>query len=328
MMIASAWGFPDLRRIVLTFTTTLTGLAFETLPFLLIGSVFSSVIHVFLPSGALRRIFPRNPFLSILVALSMGAFLPICECASVPLARTLRRHGLPLSSVAAFLLAAPLVNPLTILSTYVAFVGSPRPMYLLRVGLGFIAAFVIAAIVETRTKKVTDTTKVTPAPQFYPLSPSRKRQALLVLPQRRRRSFSERISDTLAHASTDFLDSARYLIAGLCAAAAVRALVPADSLSRALSSPLTAIPVGALAAILLSLCSSADAFVARSIFIPASYPAALTFLILGPMMDLKNSILLSRFVQPRRLLQFIALIVLVCCAVAFAALPLLGGTNG
>ena len=129
----------------------------------------------------------------------------------------------------------------------------------------------------------------------------------------------------LDHTSHDFLDSARFLIAGISAAALVRALLPADAVTSSLRHPLAAIGVGSLSAYLLSLCSSADAFVARSLFAPMSYPAALVFLMLGPMIDLKNSILLARFVKLPRLAVFIAIIVLVCALVALAASGLFGG---
>ena len=105
----AAW----LRGASSTFITTLAGLAFETIPFLLMGTLLSSLIQSFVPDRALRRIFPKNRYLSMLVALFAGVFVPICECGTVPLARRLRQKGLPLSTAVAFLLAAPLANPMT-----------------------------------------------------------------------------------------------------------------------------------------------------------------------------------------------------------------------
>jgi uncharacterized membrane protein YraQ (UPF0718 family) len=49
------------------FFATFSGLAFETLPFLAIGSLVSAIIHVFVPGEFLRRFFPKNRMISILV---------------------------------------------------------------------------------------------------------------------------------------------------------------------------------------------------------------------------------------------------------------------
>jgi len=321
------------------FETTLTGLAFETIPFLLLGTLVSSIIHVFVPDTVLRRIFPRNRILSILVALVAGAFVPICECGTVPLAKRLHEKGLPLSTAAAFLVAAPLANPMTIVSTYFAFEGGPVPMFLYRAGFGLGAAFIIALIVESLSRR--NGGPATASGSAAATEKSRLRllaagamprgRGLTLRPPRmpsvsdRRPDIFSRLAAVLDHTSSDFLDSARFLIAGISAAALVRALLPAAAVAGSLQHRLPAIGVGAISAYTLSLCSSADAFVARSLFAPVSYPAALVFLMLGPMIDLKNSILLARFVPLRRLAIFIAIIVIVCAAVALAASSFVGG---
>lgn len=313
------------------FKTTLAGLAFETIPFLLLGSLVSSIIHVFVPDAVLRRIFPRNRLLSILVALVAGAFVPICECGTVPLAKRLRDKGLPLSTAAAFLLAAPLANPMTIVSTYMAFAGGPYPMFIYRTVFGLGAAFIVALIVELLSGK----SKLRPAD-------GRDRRFRLVAmageTRSRQRALApvrgpgmqgdtgilHRIGEVFEHTTHDFLDSARFLVAGISAAALLRAILPSGYIAGSLRHGLSAIGVGGASAYALSICSSADAFVARSMFVPVSYPAALVFLMLGPMLDLKNSILLARFIPARRLAAFIAIVAIVCATVALGASSLLG----
>jgi len=135
--------------------------------------------------------------------------------------------------------------------------------------------------------------------------------------------FASRVGETLEHASYDFLDTARYLIAGITLAAFARALVPAGAILRSLGNPLAATGTGLASAYILSLCSSADAFVARSLFAPDSYHAVLAFLVLGPMIDLKNTVLISRFVRPGLLAAFVVLAFLVVGAMALVASPLL-----
>jgi len=312
-----------------TFTTTLAGLAFETIPFLLMGTLLSATIQVFVPDQALKRLFPKNRYLSILVALLVGVFIPICECGTVPLARRLRQKGMPLSTAVAFLLAAPLVNPMTIISTFVAFRGTGNPVFASRLGLGLASAFIVALIVEfaSRNRPSIDILSQSdqsaelkfthakgaaiPAPPLLPVSSSRI--------TRSRPSKASRVAATLEHASYEFLDSGRYLIAGITIAAIARAFIPTRAILHSLGTPLAATGTGLLSAYILSLCSSADAFVARSIFAPSSYFAVKAFLVFGPMIDLKNTILLSRFVKPRHLIAFVGIVALVVGAVTLSA---------
>jgi uncharacterized protein len=308
-----------------TFTTTLAGLAFETIPFLLMGTLLSSLIQAFVPDRALRRLFPRNHYLSMLVAIFAGVFVPICECGTVPLARRLRQKGLPLSTATAFLLAAPLANPMTVISTYIAFKGTGYPLFLLRFGFGLAAAFVIALVVEIVSKD-RPWIDIDDAPRRFTRVEAEAFPTAPRLPAssaKPRASVASKAREVLEHASYDFLDSARYLIAGISIAALARAFVPTGAILRSLGKPLTATGTGLGSAYILSLCSSADAFVARSLFAPASYFAVLAFLVLGPMIDLKNTVLLSRFVKPRLLVAFVALALVVVGVLVFAASPLL-----
>jgi uncharacterized membrane protein YraQ (UPF0718 family) len=289
------------------FLSTFAGLAMDTLPFLLIGSFLAAVIAAFVPDRALRSLFPRNPWLSILAALGLGLFLPVCDCATVPLARRLREKGVRLSAAAAFLLAAPIVNPLSIASTIVAFAGAPFPVFAFRLGAGLAAAFAVAAAIELASRRTDDFGAVASALGAGPIDGG--------APATRSPSIAERVLGALHLAADDFLDSSRYLVAGLVLASLARCLLPAGILAKSLDGSAGAFASGAISAYALSLCSSADAFVARSLFAPDSYLAALAFMVVGPMIDLKNTILLSRFVRPSRLAAFV---VLVMAAAAFA----------
>jgi uncharacterized membrane protein YraQ (UPF0718 family) len=306
-----------------TFTTTIAGLAFETIPFLLMGTLLSAFIQVFVPDRALRKIFPRNHLASIGVALVIGAIVPICECGTVPLARRLRRKGLPLSTATAFLLAAPLVNPMTIASTYVAFQGTGYRLYAYRLVVGLVCAFALALLVEWASR-LNPSIDLAEDPGLIRFSPAAMpRPPRLIRRHPPRRGLGARFAEALDHATFDFFDSCRFLVLGISVAALARACVPLGALVKSLGSPVPAASTGAAAAYVLSLCSSADAFVARSLFAPASYEAALSFLILGPMIDIKNTILLSRFVRPKHLAPFLAAIFAVVVATALASAPIM-----
>jgi uncharacterized protein len=311
-----------LRAATGTFTTTIAGLAFETIPFLLMGTLLSAIIQVFVPDRVLRKIFPRNKLSSIAVALVIGAIVPICECGTVPLARRLRRKGLPLSTAAAFLLAAPLANPMTIASTFVAFQGTGYRMCIYRLAVGIGCAFLLAMLVELATR-LDPSIDVLEEPEYSRFSPTvLPRPPRLARKPVAQKSFISRAAEALEHATYDFFDSCRFLVLGISVAALARACIPLGALVHGLGAPISATATGACSAYVLSLCSSADAFVARSLFAPASYNAALAFLVLGPMIDIKNTILLSRFVRMKHLIPFLASIFLAVFGAALACAPL------
>lgn len=316
-----------MKSAVLTFLMTFSGLAFETVPFLAIGTLLSSIIHVFVPDSMIRRLFPKNRFLSILVAIGIGCFLPICECGTVPLAHRLHQKGVPLPAVTAFVLAAPIVSPLTVISTIVAFRGGPYPLFLYRLGCGVAAALIVALCIDGILRRHPDQERfLRPGRKIRPLAPQGPRSGTR-LSIRRRRPLRIRIGETLEHTMADFLDTARFLVAGITVASAIRVLLPATALPRLVHQPLTAAGIGLASAYVLSLCSSADAFVARALFVPDSYTAAICFLIAGPMIDVKNSILLARFVRPRYLVAFIVLIFAACLTMAIAVSPAFGAAQ-
>src|SRR5258706_840290 len=108
-----------------TFSTRFLGIFIEAVSFLLLGSLISGLIAVFLSDDGLRRIIPRNPILATLVGSMLGFIFPVCECGVVPVTRRLYRKGLPVSVGVTFLLAAPVMNPIVLASTYAAFGWGP-----------------------------------------------------------------------------------------------------------------------------------------------------------------------------------------------------------
>ena len=105
------------------FLFSFLGLAFEGLPFVLIGSFISGGIAVFVPSRLITRLLPKNRVLATLVNGLLGLIFPVCECGIVPIIRRLISKGLPVSYGITFMLASPIVNPIVAFSTFVAFRG-------------------------------------------------------------------------------------------------------------------------------------------------------------------------------------------------------------
>ena len=147
---------PDSRQ---DFAFAFLSILFEGAPFILLGTLISGFIDIYLPAGTMDRLLPRRKFPAILVAGLLGTILPVCECAVVPVIRRLVKKGLPVSCALTYMLAAPIVNPITALSTWKAFKGPEIPfgegvsysaslvMTASRLGLGFLVAVLVGVVV-------------------------------------------------------------------------------------------------------------------------------------------------------------------------------------
>ena len=103
------------------FAIAFLSILLEGAPFILIGTLFSGFLGVYLPAGAMEKMLPKNKTAAVGISALLGLLLPVCECAVVPVIRRLVGKGLPVSCAFAYMLAAPIINPITILSTWNAF---------------------------------------------------------------------------------------------------------------------------------------------------------------------------------------------------------------
>lgn len=258
-------GWADSNPKLQTATTVFTGVFVQAVPFLVLGVVISGSIAAFVSPELLRKLLPRNRTAAIGAAGLAGIALPGCECGVVPIARRLMDQGAPGAAALAFLLSAPAVNPVVLIATAVAFPGQPG-MVAARFTGSLATAFVMGYLWARFGR-----------PEWLGIRPrghdhcaaGRSRWAV----------FAEA-------ARHDFLQAAAFLVIGAMAAAALHVLVP-PTWYRALSGQLL-ISIGVLAilAVVLALCSEADAFVASSMSGLPLLPR-LVFLVVGPAVDVK-----------------------------------------
>lgn len=323
------------------FAQAALAIVLEALPFLLLGSLVSGLIEAFVPRTTMERLLPKGRLAATGFGLLLGAATPCCECGVVFLARRLVTKGVPPGAAVSFMLAAPVINPISILATLVAFQGEPamavwRCLLVSAAALtaGYLAGGLPAAAL---LRPLTDqepscgcghdhgpghvhephqSAATKPASPFGSLADAMPISALR--PSRR-----AKVASALHHAMADFLGMATVLVFGAMAAAAFKAFIPTPVVMALEDHVLLAIPGMMLLAVLLSLCSQADAFVAASFagFAPA---AKLAFLALGPMLDIKL-VLMWRQVFTRRLVRLLAL---VPAAVVLAACLLWGICGG
>ncbi len=260
-LITDALSAPVLR----TAATVFVAVCVQALPFLVLGVLLSGLIAAFVPPAVLRRALPSSPAVAVPVAGAAGLVLPGCECASVPVARRLIGQGVPDAAALTFLLAAPAVNPVVLVATAVAFPGEPR-MVAARL-LGSLATACVMGWLWQRAGRaewIADRARrAAPA--------GRGGNRWLVL------------AETARH---DLVAAGGFLVLGAVAASALSVLVPAEWVAALAGRLVLAVVVMALLAVLLALCSEADAFVAASLSALPLLPR-LVFLVVGPAVDVK-----------------------------------------
>lgn len=283
------------------FALAFLSILFEGVPFILLGTLISGLIDVYLPAGAMDRFLPRNKYLAVPTAGLLGAVFPVCECAVVPVIRRLVKKGLPVSCGLTYMLAAPIVNPITALSTWKAFQGQGAAMMTSsRLLLGFLIAAGVGMIVSK-----------------LPLASVLKASLIESLendPTKAEHDLSccghdhdepaegNRLVAALRSAMKDFVDVAVYFSIGVTITALFNTgIAPGAQWLDSLAKNPAGAPAALMAlAFILSLCSTSDAFIAATLA-KFSWGAKLAFLTFGPMMDVKllflyQTVLRKRFI--------------------------------
>jgi uncharacterized membrane protein YraQ (UPF0718 family) len=245
-----------------TWTTVFVSVLTQAMPFLVFGVLLSAVIAVFVPASFFARALPKHPALAVPVASAAGVVLPGCECGSVPIAGALVRRGVTPAAALAFLLSAPAINPIVLTATAVAFPG--KPMMVVARGL---ASMVTACVMGWLWLRI-------------------GRPEWIKLPHRPEVDGMSKWEAFWAAARHDVMHAGGYLVLGAAAAATINVAVPQQWLQALGHNPALGVLTLAVLAVVLSICSEADAFVAASLQ-NFSLTAKLAFLVVGPMIDLK-----------------------------------------
>ena len=251
------------RPAISTWATIFVSVVTQAMPFLVLGVLLSASITAFVPPSVMRRALPGRPAAAVPVAGMAGAVLPGCECASVPVAASLIRRGIPPAAALAFLLSAPAINPVVMVATAVAFPGNPE-MVVAR----FVASLLVAVVMGWLWLRFGRAAWLRLAPRPEPAEGASRLEV-----------FRTSVAHDLTHAGG-------FLVVGGLTAATLNVVVPQSALDSLGGDLLVAVLVLAVLAVLLAVCSEADAFVAASM---TAFPmtARLAFLVVGPAVDVK-----------------------------------------
>ena len=256
--LASALSAPAAQ----TWVTIFVAIVIQAMPFVVLGTLLSAAIAVLVPAGFFAKALPRRAVLAVPIAGLAGAALPGCECASVPIAGALVRRGVTPAAALAFLLSAPAINPVVLAATSVAFPGHPSMVF------GRLVASLMTSI----------------AMGWIWLRLGRS--DLLRVPDHGHLAGMGRIDAFMTSMRHDLTQAGGFLVIGAFSAATLNVAVPQRWLHVVASHDVISIFSMALLAVVLSICSEADAFVAASLA-QFSLTSRLAFLVVGPMVDMK-----------------------------------------
>jgi uncharacterized protein len=270
----------------------------QALPFLLLGSFVSALIQLLIPSGQIIKHFRSNSYKSFVFASIAGFFFPICDCGMVPVVSGLLKKDTPLPQTITFWLTSAAVNPIVILSVLYAYPGQPSIAFI-RIGAGMtigIMVGVILKIAKIETKEVIrKNSSLNRVEGGFPEIKADKSYSKLLL--------------VLDVAKAEFFRVTRYVIAGAFLSSLLLNCIPQTFKNLIGSNLLLQLGIMILAAVFMSTCSTSNAFIARSFSTNFTVIPILSFMVLGPMLDLKNIIMLTEILKKSFLIKLSILVI-------------------
>jgi len=273
--------FPKLQD----FITLFLSIVLEALPFVVLGVIVSVLMALFIPQQKVLKLLPKNRFASHILLSLVGMLMPVCECGNVPVARRLIKNGFSVSHAMTFLLAAPIINPITFLTTWQAF--SPdTSIAFLRIGAGFVIVNIIGILLSLKKDQKTYLTK-------------RFEEEVATHTDDHHSSKFARGLDIF---QSEFILIMKMLCFGALIAALVQSFVPRDAILALGQNNVLSVVAMMILAFVISICSTVDAFVALSYVGTFTIGSILSFLIFGPMIDIKMLVMMKSMFTTRVLI--------------------------
>jgi len=265
--------------------TIFMGIFVGAIPFILLGVVLSVLIGKYVKQEQIIKLIPKNKFGALISMTFLGFLLPVCECGNIPVAKKLLNKGLPLHLTITFLLSAPVINPVVIYATHIAFRETPQ-VTILRIVLTFSVAISIGYI-------------------FSHLKNSEK-----YIVEAKKTSHSHHSHSTAENVKTEFFEMTTVLIMGSIIASLIQLVLPRNIVSTIGSGPVSSVFAMGFLAFVVSICSNVDSFFALSYVNNFTQGSILTFLVLGPMLDIKAVVMMSTIFKKTMIFWLVTFIIL------------------
>lgn len=285
------------------FYTVFISILIEGIPFILIGSFVSALIQIYVSKEFIIKVLPHNIFLSCIIAAFAGIIFPICDCGTIPIVKGFIRKKVPTAACITFLLSAPIVNPIAIISTVYAF-QDMKYVVIYRIFSGIIIAILIGLIIHFFTRDNPNILKNNTDPLSCEC-------AICSDSYEDSKASIDTLRNIFFHTSDEFFNIGKFMIIGAFISSIFQTIVYFDSNLYFPNDNRTSLLIMILLAFLLSVCSTSDAFIAKGFLKLFSLNSVMGFLVVGPMLDIKNTFMLFGNFKKTFVLKLIFCIVII-----------------
>lgn len=305
-----------MRDIAIYFTTIML----EAIPFLLLGALISAIIEEFVSEERISKMIPKNRVLGSLVGIFLGLFIPACDCAVIPIAMRLKKKKVPTNVIVSFMLASPIISPVVLLSTFFAFgetekmllFGLEMPkLFVYRTIFGILVALVVGIILDIICKDSVLKEEIYEHHHHHHdhehiHTCNHHHEGCSCSNHEKETGLIGRVKNIINIMYGDFMGIISYMAVGALLAATMQILLPISNIGGIVQNKYISTFIMMLLAFALSLCSTSDAFIARTFMNSLSKNSILAFILLGPMIDIKNTILLNKSFNKKFVIVLVA----------------------
>ena len=307
-----------MRDIAIYFTTIML----EAIPFLLLGALISAIIEEFVSEERISKMIPKNRVLGSLVGIFLGLFIPACDCAVIPIAMRLKKKKVPTNVIVSFMLASPIISPVVLLSTFFAFgetekmllFGFEMPkLFVYRTIFGVVVALVVGIILDIICKDAVLKEETYEHhhhhhdhEHIHIHTCNHHHEGCSCSHHEKETGPLGRVKNIINIMYGDFMGIISYMAVGAILAATMQILLPISNIGGIVQNKYISTFIMMLLAFALSLCSTSDAFIARTFMNSLSKNSILAFILLGPMIDIKNTILLNKSFNKKFVIVLVA----------------------
>ena len=314
----------------------------EALPFLLLGSLISAIIQEYISDDFFKKVIPKNPILGSIVGVILGFFIPACDCAVIPIALRLKKKNVPLNVCISFMLSSPIINPVAILSVVYAFKSTMPEIAIWRLVGGVIVSIVVGVIMSIMYKRDEDIFYGNAVIDDGCVHCGHNHRHEIHNSEchcddehgehshngnhechchgedegKHKKKFTRRMLNVIDHTKGDFLDVIKYMIFGSLITATLQILMAKFNITLGANNSILQMIVMMAFAYIVSLCSTADSFIAKTFIYEMSKSSILAYLIFGPMIDIKNTLYLAEKCKKSFVTKFIIVLSLVTFVVS------------
>ena len=286
-----------------------TSIFFESLPFLILGAVISSIIETYVSNETMAKIIPKNKVLGSIVGIFLGFFLPACDCAVIPVSKRLLKKKVPINVAVSFMLASPIINPVVLLSTYYAFYNKNPEIFWFRLLFGIVIALIIGIIVGIafKDKHIIKNELLDEDEEDHCCCDCDHDHH----EHHHKHTLKNDFYSIVKHTANDLFEVVKYLMLGALLASIIQVMLPRNVLMVFNDNQVLSIIALMLFAYLISLCSTSDSFIGKSLLSSFSKGSIMAYLLLGPMIDVKNTFVLLGNYKKNFVITLISLIFIV-----------------